>query len=136
MRKTEHSYGIIPLRKERGKWQVLLLKHGKGHWAFPKGHPEIGEDPEQTAVRELKEEAGLSILSFLQMPPQQEHYFFRAGPDLIDKRVTYFAAEVAGQVVLQEGEISDYKWLSLEEAPKLATYAETRALCNTLLEHL
>ncbi len=123
------SYGIIPLRKYRGKWQTLLVKHGKGHWAFPKGHPEEGEKPEQTAEREFTEETGLKVESFLDIPAQKEHYFFRAGSDLIEKTVIYFVATVSGEVVLQEAEISDFQWLALESAADLATFKETKRLC-------
>ena len=45
--------------------QVLLEKrqhaHGAGTWGPPTGHPEFGEGPEQTAIRETKEETGVTI---------------------------------------------------------------------------
>lgn len=40
--------------------QVLLVKGKKSQkWGFPKGHMELGESEEQTAVRELLEETGI-----------------------------------------------------------------------------
>lgn len=136
MHKTEISYGIIPLRKLNGKRQVLLVKHGKGHWSFPKGHPETGETPQETAVRECEEETSLHIVSFLNIPPHEERYFFRRGSQLIDKRVTYFAAEVSGEVAVQAEEITDFKWLSLEEAEKWITFSEARALLAKISHYL
>ena len=60
--KTEKSCGAVVLRKNQGRLQVLLIKHiNGGHWAFPKGHVEPGETEEQTALREIKEETGLSV---------------------------------------------------------------------------
>ena len=35
--------------------------HGEGSWSIPGGHLEFGENPEQTAVREVAEETGLTI---------------------------------------------------------------------------
>jgi bis(5'-nucleosidyl)-tetraphosphatase len=133
MHKKIHSYGVIPLRKHHGVWQTLLVQHGKGHWAFPKGHPEKGELPEQTASRELNEETGLKIDQLLALAPLEERYSFRSSADLIDKTVTYFAATVFGEIALQSSEISDYRWLSLEEAQHTATFAQTRALCVQVL---
>lgn len=136
MRKKETSYGVVPLRKLRGEWKTLLVKHGKGHWGFPKGHAEEGEEANETAARELQEETGLQVKSFLNIPPYTEHYFFRAGPDLIDKTVTYFAAEVEGKVVIQAAEITDFKWLTFEEAHALATFPEAKKLCTVIQTYL
>ncbi len=45
-----------------GKVELLLLKHGFGwHWSFPNGHVEKAKNEVQTALREVKEETGLSI---------------------------------------------------------------------------
>lgn len=48
----ERSYGIIPLRF-KGKWEVFMVQLHAGHWGFPKGHGEPGEEALQTAEREL-----------------------------------------------------------------------------------
>lgn len=43
--------------------RVLLQKRGdSGNWGFPGGAIELGETPENAAIRELKEEAGLDVV--------------------------------------------------------------------------
>jgi len=37
------------------------IKNGHEYYCIPGGHPEAGETPEQTAIREIKEEASLNI---------------------------------------------------------------------------
>ena len=42
--------------------KVLLHKHAKtGRWLPPGGHIELDEDPNQAALREVKEEAGIEV---------------------------------------------------------------------------
>lgn len=131
--RRESSFGVIPLKKIKGKWHLYLVKHGAGHWSFPKGHAEQGEEPQQTAVRELFEETGLTISKFYDMPPLQEEYFFRQGKDLIAKTVTYFLAEVKGRVKIQLEEISEGAWVELQDAPSHITYPESKKICQQVV---
>ncbi len=126
-----HCYGVIPLR---GK-EVFLVRHQKGHWAFPKGHADDGEEPLQTALRELKEETGLAIKQLLE-PTFVERYDYEESGALYHKTVTYFLAEVEGEPTLQEAEIAEGQWLSLEDAKKVATYPETQKVCQELMKFL
>jgi len=55
--------GVGVIIKNQGKILLGLRKnsHGEGQWAFPGGHLEFGETPEETAVRECQEETGLIV---------------------------------------------------------------------------
>ena len=58
----EKSCGALVYRKRKEKYELLLIKHKSGgHWSFPKGHVESGENELQTALREIKEETGLDV---------------------------------------------------------------------------
>jgi len=53
------SAGIVPARREKGGWKLLIV-HARGEWDFPKGDIETGETPLETALREAKEETGIA----------------------------------------------------------------------------
>lgn len=133
----EESFGIIPLRQTQSEWYVLLIRHQKGrHWGFPKGRGNPGETPLQSAIRELKEETNLDIEHLLQEHPLTEDYQFYLKKDIVHKKVSYFSAIVKGDLVLQEEEIQDAKWVLLKEAVGYLSFKESQAMCQTLLKNL
>lgn len=132
----EYSYGIIPLKWDHSKkeWEVLLIQHHAGHWAFPKGHANPHETPEEAAERELFEETGLTIDRYLSKDTLKdtlkENYTFFFQKKRIYKTVYYFIAQVKGEVVLQQEEIKASRWIPLSEAAKYMTFQEGKNLCT------
>ncbi len=51
--------GIVFRRTKAGEIEILLIKDPKGRWSIPKGHVEEDETAQETALREIAEEAGL-----------------------------------------------------------------------------
>jgi bis(5'-nucleosidyl)-tetraphosphatase len=124
----DQSYGIVPLRRSQGQWEVLLVQHLKGHWSMPKGHPDPGETPQETAKRELFEETGLTVLQFFSDVSFQESYRFKSSNRIIDKKVDYYVAEVVGEVRVQKQELQDALWLSFDQAIQKVSFTEARSI--------
>lgn len=51
--------GVVFRHNQGGELEILLIQDAKNRWTIPKGHIELGETPQQTAKREISEEAGL-----------------------------------------------------------------------------
>lgn len=134
--KVEKSFGVIPLRKEKGEWQVFLIKREKGFWECPKGHPELEETPLESAYRELFEETGLSVTHLIQEEPLLIHYYFTLHGVRISKSVVYFIAVVQGEPNLQASEVEQGLWVNLQEAIKLATYPTIKTVLQQVIEIL
>lgn len=66
-RVKEQSAGFVIVRRRGSSWEVLGLRVW-GKIDIPKGHLEPGESPFDAAVRECREEAGLSIVPSRDMP--------------------------------------------------------------------
>jgi bis(5'-nucleosidyl)-tetraphosphatase len=131
---SEISYGIVPLKRDKGEWWVLIIRHLHGSfWAFPKGHPEKGESPLETASRELKEETGLEIVKVLTENTLHESYSFYRGKRHIHKTVIYFLAEVKGEIQLMPSEVEESRWVKLNEASQHVTFPESKSICRQAL---
>ncbi|MDB5170182.1 MAG: hydrolase [Candidatus Saccharibacteria bacterium] len=59
------SGGIVFRRTDKGELQLLLIKDAKNRWTIPKGHVEPGEEPKETAEREIQEETGLKEMKVM-----------------------------------------------------------------------
>lgn len=82
----QHSAGGIVARDGR---ILLIATAGGKRWQLPKGHVEEGEGPEQTAVREVREETG--VTGAIRCPlPSIQYTFVERGLRRIRKHVDYF----------------------------------------------
>jgi len=50
---------VIPFRKKNGKIEVLLISTQKANWTIPKGIVEDRHTPQESALKESVEEAGV-----------------------------------------------------------------------------
>lgn len=129
MVKRDESFGVIPLSRRNGYWEVFLIQHTRsGYWGFPKGHAEAKETPQEAAFRELKEETGLDLVQLLEQEPLKEQYTFILERRRVFKQVLYYIAEVGGTVALQQQEIHDGKWMPISEAIAQVTHQEGKTL--------
>eukprot|EP01083_Nonionella_stella_P040825 110677_1 len=138
----ERAFGLIPFRKVSGGVEFLLIQHRFGrHWGFPKGRPEFGERPEETASRECEEEVGLGrqhVKAFFDvqqtLSETYEKQRKRRGP--INKVSTYWLAFVEDPntpIKVQQSEIVCFKWLSPSDALHCITHDETKAMLKTAI---
>src|SRR5262249_572154 len=86
----ETSAGGVVLDAEQAHVALIgrLDRRGRLLWSLPKGHIEEGETPEQTAVREVAEETGIS--SKVLRPLGTIDYWFVADNRRIHKTVHHF----------------------------------------------
>ena len=112
----ESSAGIVPFRMDKGKRLYLLLLYEGNYWDFPKGKIESGETEQQAALRELKEETGISDARIIKGFSKRIEYFFRKGSRTIHKDVVFFIAETREKEIKVSHEHKDGGWFSYKEA--------------------
>lgn len=130
----EHvSSGILPLTRDESP-EYLLLQYPQGHWGFPKGHVESGENLLETVLRELEEETGLSEIDPFEDFQEEIEYWYHHDESRHHKIVHFFAGYVARNPVQLSDEHVDYDWLSTDETRDTITYDNERQLFENWLD--
>ncbi|HWP61826.1 MAG TPA: NUDIX domain-containing protein [Candidatus Paceibacterota bacterium] len=121
--KKDFCVGVIPFHQAASETLFCLIQHAAGNWGFPKGHQDPGESEEETARRELREEAGIETAELDISRFFQERYTFKQEGVLHDKTVHYFLGRVDATDNAIPGafrkEIPDMRWLPIAEAREL-----------------
>ncbi|HYI23387.1 MAG TPA: NUDIX hydrolase [Candidatus Limnocylindrales bacterium] len=96
-------------------------------WVLPKGTPSDGESAEETALREVWEETGLEV-RILDHVGSIEYFFTQDGVR-IHKTVHFFLMEsTGGNLAEHDHEFEDVRWVPLDEARELMTFATERQI--------
>ena len=123
----EKSAGAVIFR-ENNERKYLLLHYEEGHWDFPKGNIEKGEGEKQTAIREIKEETGISKIRIVAGFKEKLHYFYKRENQLISKWVVFYLAETEEKRITLSFEHIGYKWISYEKALAQLTYKNAKEM--------
>ncbi len=124
----ETSAGIVLFRKENSRNLFLLLHYPSGHWDFVKGKMEKGESIRDTAVRETKEETGITDITFLDNFEEWIEYDFQYQGELVHKKVVFFLAETDTEDVEISHEHLDYTWMDYNTAMEKTTFDNAKTV--------
>ncbi|WP_181776959.1 NUDIX hydrolase [Amycolatopsis pittospori] len=131
----ETSAGGLVVDAERANAALIgrLDRHGRLLWSLPKGHIEDGETVEQTAVREVKEETGISA-QVLQ-PLGTIDYWFVAERRRVHKTVHHFILEsTGGELSDEDVEVTEVAWVPLADLETTLAYSDERKLVRKAKE--
>jgi 8-oxo-dGTP pyrophosphatase MutT (NUDIX family) len=148
----EFSAGGAVVCYKTGRWWLAVIepqpssgrsaRPAKPVMALPKGLVDPGEHPEQTAVREVREETGVEAKLIAKLGDVRYTYVRSWGDrKQVFKVVSFFLLlYVAGDV----GEISadmrievrQAQWVALDEAPRLLTYRGEREIAERAQQYL
>lgn len=112
--------------------KVFLLKNEKGEWVFPKGVIRSGELSSEVALRRLKEEADIAS-EIISTAGHTNYEFFsvtRQKP-VCNKIIWYIMRSNNNYFKMNEEEkTTGGGYFEIEEAMKLVTYSQDKALLN------
>jgi 8-oxo-dGTP pyrophosphatase MutT (NUDIX family) len=122
----EKSCGAAIFIKKDDETKYLLLNYAAGHWDFVKGNVEPNESEQQTVVRELQEETGITGAQFIDGFREAITYFYRRQGLTIHKEVVFFLMEVYTDKVELSFEHVGYVWLDYQHALERLTFKNSK----------
>jgi 8-oxo-dGTP pyrophosphatase MutT (NUDIX family) len=138
----EFSAGVVLVRRMRGRWWFAAVRpQGKraGVWTLPKGIPDPGEKPAETALREGFEETG--VAGRLDSKLGDVRYVYTWEGERVFKVVSFFLAHARrGRIGAlppgMEVEVAEARWLGLDDGPTLLAYRGEREMVAKATERL
>ncbi len=128
MAREEISAGVVLYCMRDSRRLYLVLQYAAGHWDLAKGKREPGESDVQAALREVREETGISDVSLHEGFARRIEYEFLDGSDEVHKTVTFFLGETRARDVTLSDEHLDYAWHEYGDAVRAVTYPAAAGL--------
>ena len=123
----EKSCGAVVFTRTDNKIKYLLVRNLTGTYGFPKGHIKPGETEEQTALREVYEEVGLSVKLLPGFKTEDEHPIPQKANTI--KHIVYFLGAYFDQTFsYQKEELTDALLLDYETAITMFQYESSKRI--------
>jgi 8-oxo-dGTP pyrophosphatase MutT (NUDIX family) len=117
------------VRRHDGTLEIVVVHRPEQQdWSFPKGKLEPGETSELAALREVREETGMTcrLLRFI----GHTEYLDRKGRP---KTVAYWVMAAETGSFAPNEEVDELRWLDLESAAPILSYPRDRELVAVLM---
>lgn len=125
--RNEKSCGIVVFKDNK----ILLVHHNLGHWGIPKGHVELGETDEETAMREVFEETGISA-NIIEGFKEKITY---SPKENVEKDVYFFVGEPTGNNLSpQLTEVSEAKYIDINDSINTITYDDEKYILEKAIK--
>jgi N utilization substance protein B len=134
----EKKAGAVVYARHDGHIYFAFVHDVFGYWTLSKGSIEDGENEEQGAIREIKEEMGVDI-KISELLGRSEYIATHPENGKIRKQVVFFLGETEYQDLTLEkecGGLDDAKWFLMEDVAGLKIYDNMVPLLTKAIEIL
>src|SRR5215212_8898472 len=131
--------GIVCRTRGRGTEVALISVGEEERWQLPKGLVGRGESPEETALREVREETGLECEIVAPLETVEYWYFSKGSARRVrfHKRVHFYLMRyVSGETEGHDDEVNEARWVESEDAAAMLAFKGERKALEEALEKL
>ena len=135
--KREFSAGGVVVRGD----EVVVISpkrrgpDGRKTVGLPKGHPEGKESAADAALREVREETGITAELVDKLGDIK--YWYRRDGQLVQKMVSFFLLRyLAGETADHDHEVEEARWIPLRDAARELTFSGEREMAERALSRL
>jgi 8-oxo-dGTP diphosphatase len=132
------SSGGVIFRKNEASVEIALVavKDGKV-WCLPKGIINKGEEPDETAIREVSEETGLKGRIIEKLGEINYWYYLKEEEAKCRKTVHFYLLEYeGGDISKHDWEVDKAAWFQIDDALKIASHKNERDIIEKAKEVL
>ncbi len=126
------SAGGAAFRRNGGAFEIAIISvNPSGRWQLPKGLIDAGESPETTALREVREEAGIETKILAPIETIEYWYFgLQSGESVrFHKSVHFFLlAYLSGAVENHDAEVLEARWVDVVEALEMLAFKSEKVI--------
>ncbi len=138
--RDERSAGGVVFRlRDDGGFEVALIRTHEGRWQLPKGWIEADEAPERTALREVREEAGVDaeVVGPLDTIKYTFTSTYEPDPVRVRKQVQFFLMRyLSGSTDDHDDEVTEARWFEIVEAERVLAFKDEKRLVGAARQAL
>ena len=123
--------GVVFRLRDGGGFDIVLIRTHEGRWQLPKGWVEDGEAMEQTAVREVREEAGVEAQPVGPLGTIEYWYTSTYDPEpvRVHKHVHFFLLRyLGGSTDDHDDEVTEARWSEIAEAERMLAFKDEKRM--------